>query len=121
MHQPIREFAAAQFNLARMYESGHGVARDFREAAALYQKAADRGDPAAQFNLGVMYYKGRGVPRDYVETHKWLKIAAARFQDSMPDGRRRAERSLQAVTTKMTRAQIWEAHKLAGEWKPRAS
>jgi TPR repeat protein len=86
--------AAAQFNLGRMYERGHGVARDFREAAALYQKAADRGDPAAQFNLGTLYYNGRGVPKDLVETHKWMKIAVSRFQDSMPEGRERATRNL---------------------------
>jgi hypothetical protein len=113
--------AAAQFNLGRMYESGHGVPPDFREAAALYQKAADRGDPSAQFNLGAMYYNGRGVPKDYVETYKFLKIAVSRFQDSMPEGRERATNNLKAVSTKMTRAQIWQAQRLASEWKPRIS
>ena len=110
--------AAAQFNLGRMYEGGHGVGRNFVEAAKWYQKAADQGDAAAQFNLGALYFKGLGVPQDYVETHKWLKIAATRFRESAPDGRQRAEKNLKVVAAKMTRLQIWQAQKLASEWKP---
>jgi hypothetical protein len=103
-----------------MFESGHGVARDFREAVAWYQKGADGGDPAAQFNLAAMYYNGRGVLRDYVETYKWLKLAAAGFEGSMPERRERALRSLRAVSMKMTRAQISQAEKAASKWRPTA-
>ena len=112
--------AAAQFNLGRMYEGGRGLPPDYREAAQGYQKAADQGDAAAQFNLSTMYYNGRGVQQDYVETHKWLKLAAARFQESKPENRERAVKNLHVVATRMTRAQIWLAQKLASEWKPHA-
>jgi hypothetical protein len=38
-----------------MYEGGHGVQKDYVEAARWYRLAADRGDAAAQLLLGVMY------------------------------------------------------------------
>ena len=60
----------------RLYDSGHGVAQDYAEAARWYRKAADQGDVAAQFNVGVMYERGQGVPQDYAEAARWYRKAA---------------------------------------------
>jgi predicted aspartyl protease len=44
--------ADAQFTLASMYSSGHGVARDQKLASAWLEKAAGAGQPNASLNLG---------------------------------------------------------------------
>ncbi len=68
--------AAAQYNLARMYDKGHGVSQDYAEAVKWYRRAAEQGDAGAQFNLGDMYAEGQGVPQDYAEAVKWFRRAA---------------------------------------------
>ncbi len=47
--------AMAQFNLGVMYNTGRGVAQDYKQAVAWFRKAAEQGDAMAQFNLGLMY------------------------------------------------------------------
>ena len=54
----------AQTQLALLYETGRGVARDDTEAARLYQLAAEQGVAQAQDRLGDFYSKGQGVPED---------------------------------------------------------
>lgn len=44
---------------------GRGVARNFKRAVELYQKAADQGDPRGQTDLGVMYENREGVALDH--------------------------------------------------------
>ncbi|MBS0647807.1 MAG: sel1 repeat family protein, partial [Verrucomicrobia bacterium] len=46
------------------YDKGQGVAKDEKEAAKWYQKAADQGHAKAQFGLGFCYKKGQGVAKD---------------------------------------------------------
>jgi TPR repeat protein len=111
--------ADAQFNLALMYANGQGVPQDHAEAMTWYRKAAEQGDAAAQLNLGVIYHVGQGVPQDYVQAHKWYNLAAARFPASDSEKRANAVRNRDAVTAKMTAAQIAEAQRLAREWKPK--
>jgi soluble lytic murein transglycosylase-like protein len=65
----IRESAVA-------YEHGDGVARDGRQAAALYCQAARLGDAASQFDLGWMYANGRGVARDDALAAFFFRLAA---------------------------------------------
>ena len=45
----------AQTSLGLMYDYGHGVTQDYKEAAKWYRKAAELGHVFAQYNLGVMY------------------------------------------------------------------
>jgi hypothetical protein len=73
--------------------------------------AAEQGNASAQNNLGVMYAKGLGVPQDYVQVHKRINLAAAKHAKYRVNQDRLAKR--------MTPAQIAEAQKLAGEWKPK--
>jgi hypothetical protein len=68
--------AAAQNNLARLYDDGEGVPLDDAEAARWYAMAANQGMPVAQNNLGLMYANGEGVERDPFLAYVWLGIAA---------------------------------------------
>ena len=79
--------AVAQFNLALMYDEGHGVPRDYTEAARWYRKAAEQGDLTSQNNLGSLYVKGHGVPQDYVQAYMWFDVV------SQGRGTGRADRS----------------------------
>jgi len=67
---------AAQYNLGVIYQLGHGVPIDSKEAEKLYRTAANQGHERAQYNLGNMYNNGWGVPKDRSEAIKWYKRAA---------------------------------------------
>jgi TPR repeat protein len=68
--------AAAQYNLALMYENGAGILKDDAEALKWLRKAADQGYGLAQCNLGVLYQNGTGVSKDYTEAVNWYRKAA---------------------------------------------
>ena len=113
LFRPLAEqgYALAQFNLGLMYANGQGVPQDYAAAVSWYRKAADQGNASAQYNLGVAYATGHGVPQDYVQAHKWFNLAAA-------SGNANAVKARDIVAAKMTPAQIAEAQRLAGAWKP---
>ena len=50
--------------------------RDYDTAAALYKKAAEKGNANAQCNLGYMYANGEGVEQDDAEAIRWYRKAA---------------------------------------------
>ncbi len=56
--------ATSYFLLAKMYETGDGVPRDYEQAAAWYERAADAGDPAAMRHFARLFIQGRGVPKN---------------------------------------------------------
>ena len=60
-----------------MYSKGEGVPQDYKEAASLYRKAAEQGNPDAQANLGIMYGTGQGVLQDNLLAHMWYNIGSA--------------------------------------------
>ena len=64
--------AAAQFNVAVLYEKGLGAPANVAEAARWYLKAAQQGDPDAQYSIGVLYETGTGVPRDVEQARTWF-------------------------------------------------
>ena len=68
--------ADAQFNLGFMYQKGHGVPQDHKEAVKWYRLAVEQGFPTAQLYLGGMYLEGLGVRQDYKEAEKWFRLAA---------------------------------------------
>ena len=53
-----------------------GVAKNYQQAAAWWQKAADQGDAEAQFNLGLMYDNGQGVAQNDQQAAAWYQKAA---------------------------------------------
>src|SRR5205085_1819073 len=107
--------ARFQAELGYMYERGRGVPQDYQLAALWYGHAASQGNVRAQHLLGLLYDKGQGVAQDYVEAHKWLNIAAAHASNNDRDYYVRIRN---AVASKLTRAQIYEAQRRAREWRP---
>jgi hypothetical protein len=134
--------AYAQTMLGQMYEFGSrkGAVQNYVEAEKWYRRAAEQGDPYAQSSLGFMYVQGRVVPRDFVQAHKWLNLAATRFEEPEKEADRlftesqteehegfvRSKKEVQETTVKMrealarrmTAAQVIKAQKLASAWKP---
>ena len=70
----------AKYNVAIMYLTGNGTARDERAAAEWMAKAALDGEVDAQFNLAAMYDRGLGVPKSVLDSLKWYRIAAENGQ-----------------------------------------
>ena len=68
--------APAQVNLGVMYNQGHGVVQDDKEAVKWYKLAADQGYSAAQWRLAIMYKTGTGVIQDYEEAFKLYMLIA---------------------------------------------
>lgn len=81
--------AAAQYNLAVLYEDGLGVAADARQALDWYRKAAAQGHAEAQFVAGLMYAEGRGTEQDYAQ-------AAAYYRQAAQQGHAEAQNNLAA-------------------------
>ena len=59
-----------------MYDLGHGVPKDEREAVNWYRKAAKQGLATAQRLMGTAYRQGWGVPQDIQEAIRWFRKAA---------------------------------------------
>ena len=66
-----------EIELGAAYLAGHGVARDEKQAAYWYEKAANSGDPAAQEQIGYFYQAGIGVERDPARAAQWFERAVA--------------------------------------------
>lgn len=96
---------AAQYQLARLYQSGRGVPQDYQEAAKWYLSAIGSGFSRARGPLGKLYVE----MGDLVSAHMWFNLAA------VTDDRWAAEER-DNIAQKMTPAQIAEAQKLAREW-----
>jgi uncharacterized protein len=71
-----RNVAAAQHNLAVMYDHGQGVAEDNQLAVQWYSRAAGNGHAPSQYTLGLLYSRGQGVDKDMVVATDWYKRAA---------------------------------------------
>jgi localization factor PodJL len=68
---------AAQFYLAKLYETGNGgLKKDLTEARRWTERAADGGDVAAMHNLGLYYYEGEAGPQDSTKAAQWFRKAA---------------------------------------------
>lgn len=64
--------------IASDFEDGMVAARrgDYKTAAALYTRAASKGETGAQSALGLLYHEGIGVPQDYSQAALWFRKAA---------------------------------------------
>ena len=102
----------AQFNVGLLYENGQGVPQDYVQARQWYAKAAAQGYAGAQINLGRLYEFGHGVTQDYVLAHKWYILGAA-------NGDKLGAELRDALTKRITPAQLFQAQQLAREWKPK--
>lgn len=78
--------AHAQYNLARLYLEGTGVAPDARHAARWLNLAAEKGHPPAQALLGHLLMSGQGgIPRQKVIGLMWLTLARQAVASSKDD------------------------------------
>lgn len=68
--------ARAQYQLGDIYEFGHGVPKDPKEAVSWFRKAADQGLGAAQARLGEIYFAGNEAVQDFKAARTWLQKAA---------------------------------------------
>ena len=68
--------ATAQHDLGCCYNSGKGVAQDYKEAVKWYTRSAEQGNADGQFGLGGCYISGHGVAQDYKEAVKWYTKSA---------------------------------------------
>ena len=76
----------AQFRLATLYATGHGVERDDTKAAQLYALAANGGNRNAMYNFAVALVQGDGIPANPSEAARWfLKAAQAGVVDAQFD------------------------------------
>jgi TPR repeat protein len=60
-----------------MLENARGVRRDYRQALALYRKAADQNLPDAEQEIGYFYQCGFVGSRDYAQAIAWYRRAAS--------------------------------------------
>ncbi|MDA1014067.1 MAG: tetratricopeptide repeat protein [Planctomycetota bacterium] len=65
----------AQYQLAKLYSSGNGTAKNDVEAVAWFRRVASQNDARGQ--SGVMYTNARGVERNYDLAISWFRKAAA--------------------------------------------
>lgn len=99
-------FANAQYNLAKAYRDGYGVAEDHEAAALWFLAAARQGHAKAQARIGTRFAAGDGVQADPIEGLAWLTLAA---QHGMIE----AEPRRQALLAELTGAQVDEAEQRA--------
>ena len=101
----------AQWKLGLGYIEGIGVPHDERKAVVWFKRAANHGDIRAQNALSDLYLSGRGVPRDFVRAYTWASIATGLRED---DNYR-----LRVIGSRMTEAQIEDAHRRISSWRER--
>jgi hypothetical protein len=99
----------AQYNLGSCYHTGQGVAKDYVEAVKWFRRSAEQGYALAQYNLGACYAKGQGVGKDEVEAYKWWLLAGAQ-------GLEAARQNMAALERQLTREQLIEGQKRAGDF-----
>ncbi len=78
-------YAPAQYQMALIYQKGHGVRKDKQKAFELFSKAAAQNYPDALFDLALLYSEGNGVDKNlktaFTLTEKAAKkgLASAQF------------------------------------------
>lgn len=106
----------AAFNLAALIASTRNDADGLRDAAGWYRHAAERGDPDSQMALARHYRDGLGLTQDWSRAYLWYDLAAGHY--SRAQDRRRAEAQRDELRSRMTRAEISRADRLARTWEP---
>ncbi|HPE60150.1 MAG TPA: tetratricopeptide repeat protein [Thiolinea sp.] len=67
----------SQYQLALLYHSGQGVAKDLNQALTWYARAAEAGNNNAQYALALLYRSGE-VPMDTQVSLQWQQSAASK-------------------------------------------
>jgi TPR repeat protein len=69
----------ANNELDNLFQQGKDAetAEDYEQAAHVFRKMLELGDPAAQAYMGTLCETGEGVPQDYAQAAEWYAKAAA--------------------------------------------
>ena len=107
--------AAAQFNLAVLYDSrlddnGYAVDGDRAQAIKWLWAAAEQGLPRAQSRLAELYADGPNTSGNYVNACVWFLMAAT---SSRGIHRHQARSGYERIAASLTPAQLTEAKRLA--------
>jgi TPR repeat protein len=113
--------AAAQFNLAVLYDSrlddnGYAIEGNRAEAMKWLLAAAEQGLPRAQSKLAEMYADGEDVPEDYINACAWFLLGTTSLRGIH---RHRAQSGYERISSHLTPAQLARARHFAGNWKPK--
>lgn len=65
----------AEYRLAKLYQYGYGVEKDYQKAYKYFGYAADDGCIAANFSLGNMNFFGIGIEKDFEAAEKYYLAA----------------------------------------------
>jgi TPR repeat protein len=110
----------AQYYLSIYYRDGRGVVQDQFQSLVWAERAVGGDRSNALFLdslilLGATREWGRGLPQDLVEAYKWYALAAG-FSTNETHIFDSAGRAMDALSIRMTGAQIAEALRRADEW-----
>ena len=72
----------AQFQIARLYQTGRSVPKDETRAFEWYKRSASGGNASAQVNLAIMFRRGEGVAKDYQAALIWYRRAAEQGRET---------------------------------------
>ncbi len=78
-------YGAAYSNLAYMYLTGRGVARDDRRSADDYRQAALLGNDRGRVGIARAYREGWGVPQSFVHARSWLELSVSNYWPNAMD------------------------------------
>ena len=70
------------YALARRYNSGDGVEKNYEQAVTWFRKAATAGNADAMHRLAIAYNNGHGVRQDDAQAAAWYRRAADLGQGS---------------------------------------
>lgn len=106
---------AAQFYLAKLYETGDaGLKKNDAEARRWTERAAASGEPRAMHNLGLYYFDGTGGAKNAITAATWFRRAAeAGLKDSQYNLARLYEQGF-GVATNAAEAYKWYLIAAAG-------
>jgi hypothetical protein len=100
----------AQWQLAIRYRHGDGVPQDDALAVQWFERAAEQGSVAAQGALGAYYWRGwRGTAEDLPKAYFWSTVA-------MSQGDEVSKSRIEALTSRMTPAQVSTSRQQAEAW-----
>jgi TPR repeat protein len=106
--------AEAQYNLARLYATGKGVAHNEEQALHWVRAAASQGYAPAQAAFGTRYANGLGIDQDHRLAYLWLTLAFLHGDKSVVKLRN-------AEAAKLTPAVVASTEQAAQNWKPRVA
>ncbi|HEX3945922.1 MAG TPA: tetratricopeptide repeat protein [Rhizomicrobium sp.] len=110
MPQARQGNAVAELDIGLMHFSGHGLPKDYSEAARWFAASALQGQIGAQINLGVLYATGDGLPQDHIRAYVWFNVAASRNNSS-------AAKYRDHIASEITPDQLRAAQALADKCK----